>query len=444
MVSQIPILSKHVETLSFHGLHLTSMTSMGRRFEQEDVHVMIPNIYDCPESKYFKKKSVRPVLLAAVFDGHGGKDCANYMAKHLPKKLSNLTFHNLKNKESTQPIFTEIDQEFQKENHKDSGTTVIMILIELHLTPFKPTRYSPTDSLECVVIRLGDPIICSYKYNKSDLNPFQFQSEFETILTPSSPGEQKRIEDAGSIVRMDRVNGRIAVSRALGDYSYKNKKKPWLEQPVCCEIEHKVIKIVCNNNESEKQQILIGCDGLTEGKRELNSFQSVIEACRKDEGNNEFVSFHTESMMNEKSLVWMFDDVMTGFSTNDVHWKSQDNISVILIDYISTREDQVSKKRFYPGVYCNKEKSPFCWDGYPDRYLTDAKSAGFDTEEEIIEITKPLEKFTDTLNKAAEHCFSYDSVFNSYHSSVSYYVDLKQDKEPEIKERQNRKRKVLT
>ncbi len=39
---------------------------------------------------------------------------------------------------------------------------------------------------------------------------------------PSNPPERERIQAAGGSVMMQRVNGSLAVSRALGDFEYKN------------------------------------------------------------------------------------------------------------------------------------------------------------------------------------------------------------------------------
>ena len=39
---------------------------------------------------------------------------------------------------------------------------------------------------------------------------------------PSVPAEKKRIQEAGGSVMIHRVNGTLAVSRALGDFDYKS------------------------------------------------------------------------------------------------------------------------------------------------------------------------------------------------------------------------------
>lgn len=39
---------------------------------------------------------------------------------------------------------------------------------------------------------------------------------------PYNPKERDRIQNAGGSVMIQRVNGSLAVSRALGDYEYKN------------------------------------------------------------------------------------------------------------------------------------------------------------------------------------------------------------------------------
>ena len=41
---------------------------------------------------------------------------------------------------------------------------------------------------------------------------------------PNNEGEQRRIEAAGGVVHMKRVDGDLAVSRAIGDFTYKQNK----------------------------------------------------------------------------------------------------------------------------------------------------------------------------------------------------------------------------
>ena len=38
---------------------------------------------------------------------------------------------------------------------------------------------------------------------------------------PDDPSEQKRIEGSGNFVEQGRINGRLALSRALGDFEFK-------------------------------------------------------------------------------------------------------------------------------------------------------------------------------------------------------------------------------
>ncbi|MXQ86113.1 hypothetical protein E5288_WYG002100 [Bos mutus] len=100
---------------------------------------------------------------------------------------------------------------------------------------------------------------------------------------PSNPLEKERIQNAGGSVMIQRVNGSLAVSRALGDFDYKcvHGKGP-TEQLVSPEPEVHDIE----RSEEDDQFIILACDGIWDvmGNEELCDFgsrdnMSVILIC---------------------------------------------------------------------------------------------------------------------------------------------------------------------
>ena len=70
--------------------------------------------------------------------------------------------------------------------------------------------------------------------------------------------ESARIVAAGGHVTMQRVNGDLAVSRALGDFSYKMRRDlPAEKQQVSAEAEVRVV-----SRDPEDQLMIICCDGI--------------------------------------------------------------------------------------------------------------------------------------------------------------------------------------
>ncbi|OBS57493.1 hypothetical protein A6R68_11384, partial [Neotoma lepida] len=88
---------------------------------------------------------------------------------------------------------------------------------------------------------------------------------------PSNPLEKERIQNAGGSVMIQRVNGSLAVSRALGDFDYKcvHGKGP-TEQLVSPEPEVHDIE----RSEEDDQFIILACDGIWDvmGNEELCDF----------------------------------------------------------------------------------------------------------------------------------------------------------------------------
>lgn len=75
---------------------------------------------------------------------------------------------------------------------------------------------------------------------------------------PTNPNERERIQNAGGSVMIQRVNGSLAVSRALGDYEYKNVDgKGQCEQLVSPEPE-----IYSRERFSTDEFVVLACDGI--------------------------------------------------------------------------------------------------------------------------------------------------------------------------------------
>ncbi|XP_053135444.1 protein phosphatase 1F [Hemicordylus capensis] len=177
------------------SIHATRNT----RRKMEDRHVSLPEfnqlfgMMDDVDRAYF-----------AVFDGHGGIDAANYVATHLHV---NVAHHKeiLKNpEEALRDSFQKTDEMFlckarrEKLRSGSTGVTALMVGNKLHIA------------------WLGDSQVMLVQRGKA-----------VTLMEPHKPereDEKQRIEALGGCVTyMDcwRVNGTLAVSRAIGDLSQK-------------------------------------------------------------------------------------------------------------------------------------------------------------------------------------------------------------------------------
>lgn len=95
---------------------------------------------------------------------------------------------------------------------------------------------------------------------------------------PTNPREKERIQNAGGSVTLHRINGSLAVSRALGDFDFKEVDwRPQTEQLVSPEPE-----IYEMERTPEDEFLILACDGVWDaiGNEELCAFvRSRLQVC---------------------------------------------------------------------------------------------------------------------------------------------------------------------
>uniref|UniRef100_A0A8C8SR25 protein-serine/threonine phosphatase n=1 Tax=Pelusios castaneus TaxID=367368 RepID=A0A8C8SR25_9SAUR len=144
----------------------------------------------------------------AVYDGHAGSTVARFCAHHLLEEVvageafAGPTESPEMVKEAVREGFLRIDSRMQAlaqaEGWEHAGSTAVAVLVSPHHLYF---------------INLGDSraLLCR-------AGRLTFYTEDHK---PSRPRERERIENAGGTVTLQRINGSLAVSRALGDFDYK-------------------------------------------------------------------------------------------------------------------------------------------------------------------------------------------------------------------------------
>ena len=219
------------------GIRYAVSAMQGWRTEMEDAHVckteFVPNNW----------------CFFGVFDGHAGGKVAQHCAENLLDAiLTRLKKNGEKKEYSAEEMESAVQQGFlvlddQMRNLPDwangedhSGTTAVVAMV------------SPT---HIIWANCGDSrgILCrngELAFATEDHKPF-------------NQGERLRIEKAGGTVMMQRVNGSLAVSRALGDFDYKRAiSLPPVEQLVSPEPDVTVME----RNNKQDEFLLLACDGI--------------------------------------------------------------------------------------------------------------------------------------------------------------------------------------
>lgn len=234
------------------GYKYVVASMQGWRTNMEDTHQVKVPITDSEPFKHWS--------FFAVFDGHGGSKVAIHSAGNLlsylldteefKKLVRVLEENNGKITEKAIELiqdgvkagFLKLDDHMVNENGIDgcekekSGTTAI-----------------------CAILTPEYIFFCNLGDSRGILGRKTEEVFYTVDHKPYLSRERERIVRAGGTVMIQRVNGSLAVSRALGDFEYK--KVPGLhptEQLVSPEPDVYVIK----RNPEEDQFLVVACDGI--------------------------------------------------------------------------------------------------------------------------------------------------------------------------------------
>eukprot|EP01138_Halocafeteria_seosinensis_P016246 gb/GECG01016576.1/.p1 GENE.gb/GECG01016576.1/~~gb/GECG01016576.1/.p1 ORF type:complete len:274 (+),score=30.28 gb/GECG01016576.1/:1-822(+) len=225
-----PKTEKHTQVQESASVRAGLTSMQGWRVEQEDAHSLILELPDNPQAGWF-----------AVFDGHGGNLVSGKSAERLHKLISVDSLEPETLKPKIRNAFLQLDKELHEDpkvqrGEDHSGTTAVSCL----LTPQHMICANCGDS-RAILVRNREAKPLSYDHK------------------PFNDKERERIYKAGGTVTMGRVNGDLAVSRALGDYVYKFVSDlPAEEQQVSPEPEFVVIP----RDPQQDQFMVLACDGI--------------------------------------------------------------------------------------------------------------------------------------------------------------------------------------
>jgi protein phosphatase 2C family protein 2/3 len=241
----IPATDKKSET-GGDDRYLFSVSEMqGWRISMEDAHTALLTLEDVSEAK---------AAFFAVFDGHGGSTVAKFAGKHVHARLlAEEAYREKRYDEAMKRAFLGTDEDFLADTshtRDPSGCTAVAALL--------------THDKKIYVANAGDSR--SVLSVKGEVKPLSFDHK------PTNDTERARIVSAGGYIEYGRVNGNLALSRALGDFEFKkNYSLTPQKQAITADPD-----ITMHQITEEDEFLVLACDGIWD----CLSSQQVVDFIR--------------------------------------------------------------------------------------------------------------------------------------------------------------------
>ncbi|TDL22208.1 PP2C-domain-containing protein [Rickenella mellea] len=242
-----PATAKSSESAGDARYHYGVSEMQGWRVTMEDAHTTILHLDD-------QKSLEESNTFFAVYDGHGGGSVAKYAGEHVHKRLvSEEAYQQGDWQTALKKAFLGTDEDIRADPsyfRDPSGCTAVSALI--------------TSDKKIFVANAGDSR--SVLSVAGEVKPLSYDHK------PHNEIETNRIKNAGGYIEYGRVNGNLALSRAIGDFEFKKNFSLGPEQQIITSdpdvIEHQITQ--------DDEFIVLACDGIWD----CLSSQQVVDIVR--------------------------------------------------------------------------------------------------------------------------------------------------------------------
>jgi serine/threonine protein phosphatase PrpC len=289
------------------GIRASCVSSMqGYRTTMEDSHVIFTETSN-PEY---------PVEICAIFDGHGGHVVSDILSRDFIQTLiTNVNYLLYNNSHEQSNMLDALTQTCEKLDEQCSantleGSTAIICIYTLNHIFFVNIGDS-----RGLLVRKTDPSIDQSTIPDMTCDRFLYNSiTYDVYGTidhkPTNQSEHSRITNAGGIVYNGRVDGKLALSRAFGDFSYKSNNNIPIDQQKVISVP--IITVFDRANMvNDEQLVILACDGVWDVFTNVEAVSHVFDMFTAGE--------HSINNITEELIDLALDS------------ESEDNISVGLI-----------------------------------------------------------------------------------------------------------------
>ncbi|CAG7852167.1 Protein phosphatase 2C homolog 2 Short=PP2C-2 [Serendipita indica DSM 11827] len=224
-----PVTEKHSESGADDRYAYAISEMQGWRVSMEDAHTTLLKLDPSSGNSFF-----------AVFDGHGGSTVAKYAGQHVAERLAQESAY-IEGDYATalKKAFLGTDDDLRADTtfmHDPSGCTAVAALL--------------TKDRKLYVANAGDSR--SVLSIKGEVKPMSFDHK------PTNKDETARIVAAGGFVEYGRVNGNLALSRAIGDFEFKSNNSLGPEKQIVTANPD----IEIHELSDEDEFLILACDGI--------------------------------------------------------------------------------------------------------------------------------------------------------------------------------------